>query len=203
MRIKSVVSLLILLVAGQNISKAQTAVEHPNQVSLNTGLTLSGVLLNRLFESSDSVKYSLNSSAPAQLTYQRDLAPWFRLGITYSRQTFDLHFDQYIDETGILQTGDFDATFKRSNIMLKPSVVKSWDRFEVFVGGRVGVGAWKVNVDSDKLSLKFINRINGLVLPSVGGFAGAQMFLTENIGVNAELNLGAPHLLSVGLAARF
>ena len=197
------VFMLILLNPHYSFSQKKPAPSNPNQINLNTGATLSGVLLKRLFETSDSVRYSLDGKAPMQLTYQRDFNHWFRLGLMFSSQRYKMKFDQYIDQTGVLQTGNFNATFKRRNLFIKPTLVKSWDQFELYTGIRLGIGFWKVDVDSDKLSLKFINRINGLVLPSGGGFVGAQTFMGEHFGINAEINLGAPHLFSGGFSYRF
>ena len=195
--------ILICIFSVVSTSKAQSDYPNKNQVTLNTGISLTGFVIKKIFKGTDALKYGANAKAPIHLSYNRDLNEWFQLGLMGSRQVFEIDFEEYIDESGILQTGTFGANLNRSHLFLKASAFYRFEAVELYGGLRGGIVYYSVDVESDKLALEFIDKINGFIFPAGAVYGGIHVYLNDFVGFNAQLNIGAPHVLSGGLTVRF
>ncbi len=177
-----------------------------NHASLNAGGSLTGIVLSAVLDG-DSVKYSFNSTPAIQLNYDRHFNKWFSAGIGYSLQSYKLKFDEYVDDNNILQTGDFNANMSRNHLHVKLLANKRpTENFEFYGGLRLGYLWYSSNISVEKRSLKTFENLDNLISigrPTFGFPLGMRYFIVKNVGLNAEVNLGAPHFISAGLSGRF
>ncbi len=200
------IAIASVMFANQTTIKAQTTLpNYPNQISVNSGVSFTSILLKTLLNG-DSVKYDYKSSASLAINYDRFVNNWLSLGAGYSSQAMSIKFDEYIDNNNVLQTGDFSADFKRNHAHLKVLATKVGKKGDLYAGLRLGYLWYKSDLSFEKRELKVLNKIDELLQvgrPTLGIPLGGRYFVSNKLGVNAELNLGAPHILSVGLTFRF
>lgn len=198
--------MLSIMVIGSKEVKAQSSIpSNPNIVSVNGGISLTNVLLKTLLNG-DSVKYEYSSTPSLVLNYDRYVTNWLSVGAGFARQSMSIKFDEYIDNNNVLQTGDFNADFKRSHIHLKALATKVGKKANFYAGLRLGYLWYKSDLSFEKRDLKVLNKIDKLLQvgrPTLGIPIGGRYFISDNIGINAELNIGAPFILSGGLSYRF
>lgn len=177
-----------------------------NHASLNAGGSLTGILLSALLDG-DSVKYSFTSAPALQLNYDRHFNKWFSAGLGFSIQNYTLNFDEFVDDNNILQTGDFKADLSRRHVHAKLLANKRpSENFEFYGGLRIGYLWYSSDISVEKRALKTFENFDKLLSigrPTFGIPLGMRYYFVKNVGLNAELNLGAPHFLSAGLSCRF
>lgn len=191
---------LIVLFTTHSI-RAQVS-DYRNELGYRSGYSLSKVLLDRVF-SSDDLKYQYSGSGVHTFQYDRTLTKWLQCGLNYSRQNMSLTFEEYVDNNGILQTGDFSAELTRQLIHIRALAYTEQNKWKVYGGLRAGLVRFKVDTDIGNKELKFIDRVAGLTLPSFGMLlVGVHFYPVPRVGIGSEVNLFAPHLASAGISVR-
>jgi len=200
------ICLILILAVMSSHAKAQSDMPpNPNIVSVNGGISLTSVLLKTLLNG-DSVKYEYSSSPALVINYDRFVTNWLSIGAGFARQSMSIKFYDYIDNNNVLQTGDFNADFKRSHVHLKALATLAKPKGDLYAGLRLGYLWYKSDLSFEKRDLKVLNKVDKLLQvgrPSLGIPIGGRYFISDNIGLNAEINLGAPFIISGGLSFRF
>jgi hypothetical protein len=200
------ICLILILAVMSSHAKAQSDMPpNPNIVSVNGGISLTSVLLKTLLNG-DSVKYEYSSSPALVINYDRFVTNWLSIGAGFARQSMSIKFYDYIDNNNVLQTGDFNADFKRSHVHLKALATWAKPKGDLYAGLRLGYLWYKSDLSFEKRDLKVLNKVDKLLQvgrPSLGIPIGGRYFISDNIGLNAEINLGAPFIISGGLSFRF
>ncbi|MDA3780234.1 MAG: hypothetical protein PF487_08485 [Bacteroidales bacterium] len=196
MKIKSLlVAIAFLFIASAN-SFAQSS-DHKSTLSLNTGFSLIGNLLN--VGGDDNSTYSL----PAfQANYDYSLVDWFSIGGAASIQLMGIDYTNY-GTSG----EDFKTSITRTNFAVRGLFhYGNSEVLDMYSGIRFGVTNWSVSTDSDNPDyqaeddISFSSGIN--VAPQVILF-GIRGYFNESFGANMEIAAGSPHYLSLGINYRF
>jgi hypothetical protein len=200
------ICLILTLAVMSNQVKAQSDLPtNPNIVSVNGGISLTSVLLKTLLNG-DSVKYAFTSTPTLVLNYDRFVTSWLSIGAGFARQSMSIKFEDYIDNNNVRQMGDFNADFKRNHVHLKALATWSQSKGDLYAGLRLGYLWYKSDLSLEKRDLKVLNKVDKLLQvgrPSLGIPMGGRYFISDNIGLNAEVNIGAPFVISGGLSFRF
>lgn len=217
--------LLIVLIAFVVVLNANAQSDnYPNTVSLDIGFSLVGGIVDLL----DSDNFSLGdvdnipdvsdlrgsiegSSNPAfQVAYDRSLTNWFSVGLGLSFQQMDLslndvsYFDEEENQEVNIGTGSLDIN--RVNVGIRALFhYGNKGKMDLYSGIRLGLTSWGLNVSSadanfeqevEDFSLFGVNPAVQIIPFALRGY------LTENIGLNFEFAVGAPHFFALGLNYR-
>ncbi|MCB9245153.1 MAG: hypothetical protein H6606_01880 [Flavobacteriales bacterium] len=194
-----ITSLMLLLLLRVTIAQVP---DQRNIYGFRTGYSLSKVLLDRVF-SGDQLKYQYTGGFVHTFQYDRLLNKWLQCGLNYSRQNMSLTFEEYVDNNGILQTGDFSAELRRQMLHLRVLAYVEKNQWKVYTGMRAGLVRFNVDTDIGNKELKFIDRLAGLTLPSGGLLlTGMEFYPHPNIGIAGEFNILAPHVVAIGISVR-
>jgi len=179
-------------------------------VSLSTNYTFTGDIVNTAIDAASTLGETIDKkSLPSlQLTFDYGLTKWFSLGLAASYQklgfesTGGMTFDT-ITMTSVVN--DYTAKFTRTSIALRPLFhYANNDRLDLYSGLRVQYFAANYSDDSKDPETAGI-----LDLPTRTGFGvgiipfGARYYITENIGLGTEINIGRPYVVNLSVNARF
>ncbi len=171
------------------------------------GLTLKGLALKDIKDGTTSqsdIQNSTYKSVPVlQLSYDLMLAKIFSIGVAGSYQHFN--FDN--------KSSDEYLHVKRSNVAIRGLFhYGNGKRIDMYSGVRLGATIWNTDfkikdIDTDptlkELKKEIDDKLSGIVFaPQLVAF-GFRGYFTNNIGVFAELSVGAPAFLTAGLNFRF
>jgi len=186
----------IVLVRAQGL-------ENKNEIGVSTGVSLISGVLNRVLKD-DALKYGFNSSPVYSITYDRKVNSWLQLGANFSQQAMTVTFEEYADNDGILQTGEFEAHMKRRQIHLRAIGYYEKNHFRFRSGLRVGLANWNADVNTENRDLKFIDQLAGLTLPSLGLMViGVDYSPMHWMSIGTEINLFSPQVLAGSLQIHF
>lgn len=192
------------LLAGNAFAQS-TLPDGPNHAYINGGASLTGVLFNTLLNG-DSVKYKVENLPAIQFGYDRNVNAWLSLGAGYSNQKFHITFSEYVDDYNVLQTGDFKADLSRNHVHIKALAGKFEERYTLYAGLRIGYIWYVSDLSLEKRDLRAFEKIDqwlSVGRPTLGIPLGGRFYLTDHIGINLEINAGAPHVLSSGISVKF
>jgi hypothetical protein len=173
-------------------------------VGANGAFSLVGLLLTSTFNSIDRIE-GLNTAVTPGLngTIDFGLSDRFSLGVAHFYQSATAKWSSYTDSAGIVQSGDWYYRLTRQNTAVRMLFhFGENDDLDTYFGVRLGYSYWSQRT----------NVTNAGSVIDLGVFRtrfwpqavfGARYFFTEYIGANAEIALGFPYYLSVGLNARF
>jgi hypothetical protein len=171
--------------------------EGQSVIGANVGFSLIGIILDLSDEAAEEV--TIDNSPAIQLTYDYAISRVVSLGAAVSRQRFLLSYTNYDDTPQ-----DFDVVVGRLN--LAGRILFHYggnEKLDLYSGARLGVTNWSVNVKSDAVDNYTPSfPIGAFFAPQLVVF-GMKGYITDHIGINGELAIGAPHYLSLGLSYRF
>ncbi len=210
----------VLLMTGTLIAQSDA---YQNTITVNAGFSLAGTLVNLLdnenldeFDNVDQDEFSnlsgqfSGTSTPAiQVNYDRALANWFSLGagVSYQKLGFDINNFSYTDGDNQQQNIDFVSTnFNRVNVSLRALFhYGNKNRMDLYSGLRLGITSWGASIESTDDQIEDDLEASGFVgiNPAIQLIPFAlRGYVTENIGINFETAIGAPHFFSIGLNYR-
>lgn len=193
---------------------AMTAMNAQNEdyrltVSVGAGKTISGDLFkfaDNLF--SEGSKYELKVTPSLQATVDYGINKFFSLGVAVSYQNFAFNINDYsYTLNDVTVTENFKSDVNRYSFALRPLFhYANNDRFDMYSGLRIQ--AIHKSFDANTTDPNFNFDDNALLKKGtrfgVGLVAyGVRYYLTENIGLGAEINVGAPYVANFNIAARF
>jgi len=184
--------------------------DYKHKISANVGTSLWGTTTNLLNSINLEFINKSYASPVFQLGYSAKLSPIFSLGVAVSHQKFNFNItfaDKNITNADIL--------IKRSNVGIR-GLFHYLDNnvIDLYSGGRVGLTVWKINANAEALD-NFLNSYDfnlpfntdysmlGTALSFQLVLFGADFYITKNIGINTEINLGTPYYSTVGLNYKF
>jgi len=174
-----------------------------NELAIGTGAGLVSGILNQVLKD-DALKYSFTNTPVYTIAYDRRINNWLQLGANFTQQSMTVNFEEYADNEGILQTGDFEANLQRRQIHVRAFGYYEVNRFRFRSGLRFGLGRWKADVNTENKELKFIDRLAGLTLPSLGiMIIGLDYRPTKWMSLGTEVNLLSPQLVGANVQIHF
>lgn len=158
------------------------------------------------------IKTSLNAfedvtstSIPAiGITFDHGLTDNFSMGIATGFQTLSAEFnDSYLDENNNTVTEKVTSTTTRFNVAARPLFhYGGSDKLDLYSGLRIGITSLNTSYETTRDDFE-VGDLGGTRL-SVGLVAfGMRYYFSDNVGMNFDLQLGAPYIISAGVAARF
>ncbi len=109
----------------------------------------------------------------------------------------------YEDQSSSIQTETVKFNLRRNSIGFTPKLhYGNKERFDLYSGVRLGWLFWVNSIESEsgKFDL-FDDIITSRPFFGLTAF-GARVYPTENIGLNFELNLGAPNIIGFGAVVK-
>lgn len=174
-------------------------------VSFNAGMSL----FNAASGASDSETFKGSSIPTLQLSYDYGLAKWFSLGVAASLNSAKAEDSNYefLDANNNLKTGSYKLGITRTTIGLRGLFhYGNSGKLDMYSGFRIGVGIWNFSPDTQIPDFEAEDAIDGLrsgVLPQVQLVAfGLRGYVTNNIGIGFETNIGSPYFASLQLNYR-
>ena len=150
------------------------------------------------------------SSNPAlQLAYTYRVHPRFSVGLGLSRQVFSIRYRdyEYEGEGGTTLLDNFTTYIRRFNtggvalFHYNPN-----GQVKFYSGVRIGISRWTFDTNAEDINYtvgRFVEFALGTQFAPQLILLGINSYLTEHIGANFELGIGAPHLFSVGVGYRW
>jgi len=159
----------------------------------------------------ENVEITRQSTPSFQGTIDYSLHKNFSLGLAGSYQTigFDAKNSQFTDSDGLTQVEDYNLTVSRTSVALRPLFhYGNSERWDLYSGLRLQYFILGISTDSKDLELvqEFTDEtgISSIGLLSVGVTAfGARCYVTNNIGIGTEINIGRPYFFNLSVNARF
>lgn len=232
MKILSSLFTLVLICFTCTQIQAQNE-EYRHTITGNVGASGVGIIVGLLdlgntdsLETATGINNFKAFARPAlQLNYDFGLVKWFSVGAGISYQKMGVSFeDLEWDLAGEAHSSDFSGKLGRLNISIRPLFhYANNGKVDLYSGFRLGVTDWIFNVQATDLGtdedaffeqigienpgIQFADNIDAT--QHVPNFAfqvipfGMRAYITDNIGLNFETALGAPHFFSGGLSVRF
>jgi hypothetical protein len=202
--------------------------DYRNTFTLSSGRSLFSSIRGTAKSNSDTLSFTdgrVRALPTLQGTWDFALTDWFSLGLgaSYNQATVSFN-DVTIKKISTTSIGSASAKIARTSFALRGLFHYGKGKFDLYSGGRLGIGIWYGSIGAtvndalftDLLSTigigdNFVTRrINGTrlrggyVLPQVQFIPfGMRYYVTDNIGVNGELAIGAPYYISLGANYRF
>ncbi len=184
--------LLSLLASGSMYSQN---IQGESVIGINSGFSVAGAVLG-LAGLVDDIE--TNTTPAWQVSYDYAIHDHISIGGAAGWQRFNLQYSNYGEEEV-----NFGVTLSRFNIGGRVLFhYGNSDRIDFYSGLKAGISNWSVDVDAE---------VQGYEPPKVAGVVpafqliafGLRGYVTSQLGLNAEIAFGAPHLATVGLTYRF
>ena len=180
--------------------------DYQHTVTVNAGGSLIGLVLD-IADRVDGENFEINSIPAIQVTYDYQVNDWFSIGPAASYQAFVFKGEdyQYTDESGEEVTTDAKVTIGRTNLAVRPLFHYGKNaQLDMYSGVRLGTTFLnsRVNSGDEDVQEDFEGAFNTGVSLQVIPF-GLRGYFNENFGLNMEIALGAPHIISGGVNYRF
>jgi len=142
-----------------------------------------------------------------QLTFDYGLTKWFSIGAAVSTQKIGLSSTggTFTDSLGVSVANPYEASLSRTTVALRPLFhYANNDRLDLYSGLRVQY----INISEENSSLD-PSTSTVLDFPTKKGIGvgivafGARYYITENIGLGTEINIGRPYVVNLSVNARF
>ena len=183
-------------------------------VSVRLGFSGTGLLIKAIGKAdlfskdSFSVGNISTSKRPAiSAAFDFSLTDRLSLGGIFSHQVFSGEINDYKGVVGgkTFVINHIDFKLKRTYIGAIPKIhwaVKNED-FDFYSGVRVGYLLWTSDVNVNEHDFKALDAFKGgrIALGIVP--LGANLYLNQNLGLNAEISVGAPYIFGIGINYRF
>jgi|TARA_B110000908_G_C10082675_1_gene370307 opacity protein-like surface antigen len=139
------------------------------------------------------------------LTYDFALTDNFSIGVAGAFQNVSGEFtNQYIDQNFDIQTEIATTKVSRLNIALRPLFhYGDGDRLDLYSGIRVGYLIRNVETETNDELLNVLGDLDGNRFALGLVPFGMRYFFTDNLGVNMDLQIGTPYVVSGGIAFTF
>lgn len=139
------------------------------------------------------------------LTYDLALTDNFSIGVAGAFQNVSGEFtNEYIDQNLGFQTEIATTKVSRLNIALRPLFhYGDGDRLDLYSGIRVGYLIRNVETETSDELLNVLDELDGNRFALGLVPFGMRYFFTDNLGVNMDLQIGTPYVVSGGIAFTF
>ena len=139
------------------------------------------------------------------LTYDFALTDNFSIGVAGAYQNVSGEFtNEYFDENLNLQNEVATTKVSRLNIALRPLFhYGNGDKLDLYSGLRVGYLIRNVKTETKDEALNVLDDLDGNRFALGLVPFGMRYFFTDNLGVNMDIQVGTPYVVSGGIAFTF
>lgn len=139
------------------------------------------------------------------ITFDHSLTDNFSLGFAGAYQSVTGEFtNTYFDENFNSQTETAKTSISRINIAIRPLFhYGNSDKLDMYSGLRVGYLIRNVTVESDDPNGVFLDDLDGNRFALGLVPFGFRYFFSDNLGINMDLQIGTPYVVSGGVAFQF
>lgn len=207
---KSTLFTLLFVVGLMSFAQAQNE-DYRLNVGLSGNYTLTGFVLNSIIETAEAASDGIDKKSfpSVQLTADYGLTNWFSVGLaaSYQKIGFEATGNTFTDENGMTQTENYEYDFTRTSVALRPLFhFANNDRLDMYSGLRIGLFRAESTTTSNDPNFDANNGVefedvNTLTVSLVA--YGIRYYITENIGIGWELNIGRPYVSNFSVNARF
>ena len=196
------ISLVFALAFAFSTSTYAQSADYKSNVYLGAGFSAIGGFVDAFGTALGGTGSSTSKSLPAlQVNYDYGVTNWLSVGAGISYQNFSIDVEDYtfFDDSLNLTTESFGVNANRlvagARIMFHYA---NDGKIDLYSGLRLNYKTMKVtstgtdtnlSLDAFEVALPFGVQIVAF---------GARFYVTDNIGLSAELAIGAPHFLSLG-----
>jgi hypothetical protein len=173
-------------------------------VGANGAFSLVGLLMTTTFKAIDNVEgLSTNVTPGMSGTVDVGITDRFSIGGAHFIQVATAKWTSYTDTNGVIKTGDFHYRMMRQNTALRLLFhFGDNDDLDTYFGIRLGYSYWNTSSNDPEVDQFLdLDKFKGKFWPQA--IFGVRYFFIPVLGVNAELALGFPYYLSVGVNFRF
>ena len=198
-------TILIVLLSVWNLSSAQTETQK-SVVTANVGFSIIGnafgVAIKKI---ADDDVVSIANSPVIIGAYDFGVTKLFSIGILggYESVTADFNY-AYGGSTKDSIKESISASGSRLTFAIRPNVhYVNKDKLDMYSGFKVGFLIRNIEHNSKNKNFDIIDLFDGNRLTMGVTILGIRYFVHENIGLNMEIGLGAPAVVSGGVNFRF
>jgi len=181
---------------------------------MNAGLSLNytftGDALNTAVNLAESTTTGVSKKGvpSLQVTFDYGLTKWFSLGLAASYQNlgYDFSGNSFIDSLNNEVVEDYSVSFSRTTVALRPLFhYANNDKLDLYSGLRIQYFSRNLENDSkDPDTTTTFEEFSDSSKIGVGIVAfGARYYITDNIGLGTEINIGRPYIINLSVNARF
>jgi opacity protein-like surface antigen len=177
--------------------------EGASVATVGLGYSFFNNIIKNSLETYSDVK--VKSVPTIALTYDFALTDNFSIGVAGAFQNVSGEFtNQYIDQNFDIQTEIATTKVSRLNIALRPLFhYGDGDRLDLYSGIRVGYLIRNVETETNDELLNVLGDLDGNRFALGLVPFGMRYFFTDNLGVNMDLQIGTPYVVSGGIAFTF
>ncbi len=201
---------LVCFFSFGNVRKTWAQTEAPaSVVTAGIGFSLAGVIISAYETAVTAAANTANniqatsSSIPVIFgSYDYSVNHRFSIGIAGSYQSWGIAIPAYVDNGGTAYSASA-LNISRTNYALRPLIhLGNSSDLDMYIGARLGYTTWNTAFNSNDPNL------TGVKFGTSSNFApavlfGVRYFFIKNLGISAELSLGAPYAFAFGLNGRF
>lgn len=205
-------AIMATMMMFSGVTQAQYRGGYESTAGINVGASVIGLLF-RAINYADDPGWKATQIPTIQGVYDYRVAERFSVGAAASFSHIAVDYVNELipnDLDGDLQ--NFEISFTRINIAARGLFYYTTGQsFELYSGVRAGLNIWNIEVDSTDpdfaQGLDPLGEAKMFARTAAPGFQliglGANIYPTDNIGLNFELCIGQPYFAAVGARFRF
>jgi outer membrane protein W len=199
---KNKLFLALLMTAFVFNAQAQKS-EGTSVATVGLGYSLFNNIIKAALETDEDI--DVKSVPTIALTFDHSLTDNFSIGLAAAYQSISAEFiNTYNDENSVSQTELSKFTSTRINIAIRPLFhYGNSDKLDMYSGLRVGYLIRNVTVESDDPNADLSEEFDGNRFALGLVPFGIRYFFTDNLGINMDLQIGTPYVVSGGVAFQF
>ncbi len=200
MKIK--ITLLLSLLTLFTFSYAQNE-EGSSVVTAGVGYSLFNNIITTGLEAFDDVEVS--GVPTIAVTYDYAITDNFSIGLAAAHQSAGGEFSNtFLNDDLNEVTETAKTTVSRTNVAIRPLLHYGGnDQLDLYSGLRVGMLFRSIETESTDPDIDVLGDFNGSRFSLGLVVFGMRYFFTDNVGINADLQLGTPYVVSGGVAIKF
>jgi hypothetical protein len=196
--------LFLVLILSAFVFNAQAQKSEGSSVAtVGLGYSLFNNIIKAALETDEEI--DVKSVPTIALTFDHALTDNFSIGLAAAYQNVSAEFtNTYFDDNSNSQTETAKTTLSRINIAIRPlfHYGKS-DKLDMYSGLRVGYLFRNVTVESDDPNGVYLEEFDGNRFALGLVPFGMRYFFSDNLGINMDLQIGTPYVVSGGIAFQF
>lgn len=199
---KNTLILSVLLTAFVFNAQAQKS-EGSSVATLGLGYSFFNNIIKTSLDTYTDVE--VKSVPTIAFTFDHSLTDKFSIGLAGAYQNVSGEFtNTYTDADLNSQTEKAKTTVSRINLAIRPLFhYGNNDKLDMYSGLRVGYLIRNVSVESNDPNGAFLEELDGNRFALGLVPFGMRYFFTDNIGINMDLQIGTPYVVSGGVAFQF
>ncbi|MGK0363546.1 MAG: opacity protein-like surface antigen [Saprospiraceae bacterium] len=206
---KNILFSFVLILGLATQTQAQND-DYRMNAGISVNYTFTGDVINTAVDIAESSTTGFDQKGvpSLQFTFDYGLTKWFSLGIAASYQNigYDFTGNSFIDSLNNEVIEDYSIDFSRTTVALRPLFhYANNDKLDLYSGLRIQYFSRNFeNTSQDPETEVTFEDLADDSKIGVGIVAfGARYYITDNIGLGTEINIGRPYFLNLSVNARF